>query len=208
MNASAEIRTAVASIDRQAPTDRPMSNGLHMGPLVLISLVTLAASLVLTAAVRSIARRWGIVDRPDGRRKLHGQPIPLWGGVAVYGATVLGLLAVRFGPGGASTEFAELSTVLDDRRRLRLLRRRHRRPLRPALAREAGPANRRRAADRPVRLLRRSRGGLRLSHRIGLAGHSADGPVAGRLHQRLESDRRHGRAGLDRGPFDRGHDRA
>ena len=68
-----------------------------MDSLVLTSVAAFAASLFLTAAVRAVARRWGIVDRPDGQRKLHGRPVPLWGGVAVYGATVLGLLAVRFG---------------------------------------------------------------------------------------------------------------
>ena len=73
--------------------------------------VTFVASLLLTAAVRAWARRHGIVDRPDGRRKLHGRPVPLWGGVAVYGAAVLGLLAVRLVPGGASLEFTELSTA-------------------------------------------------------------------------------------------------
>ena len=82
-----------------------------MSSLVLTSLVTLVASLSLTALVRMLARQWGIVDQPDGGRKLHGRPTPLWGGVAVYGATVLGLLAIRFSPGGASTQFIELSTA-------------------------------------------------------------------------------------------------
>jgi UDP-GlcNAc:undecaprenyl-phosphate GlcNAc-1-phosphate transferase len=80
-----------------------------MRSLVLISLVTMAASLMLTLAVRAIARKLGVVDRPDGRRKLHDRPIPLWGGLAVYSAAVLGLLAVRFS--GASAELADLSTV-------------------------------------------------------------------------------------------------
>ena len=82
-----------------------------MSPLALASLVALVAALVLTAAVRTVARRWGVVDRPDGRRKLHGRPVPLWGGAAVYGAAVLGLLAVHFSPGGVTAEFFELSTV-------------------------------------------------------------------------------------------------
>ena len=73
-----------------------------MSSLVWTSTVAFAASLLLTAAVRALARRCGIVDRPDGKRKLHGRPVPLWGGVAVYAATVLGLLAVRFGTGGAA----------------------------------------------------------------------------------------------------------
>ncbi len=81
-----------------------------MNSLVWTSTVAFVASLLLTAAVRAIARRYNIVDRPDGKRKLHGRPVPLWGGVAVYAATVLGLLAVRLGAGG-TTEFIELSNA-------------------------------------------------------------------------------------------------
>jgi UDP-GlcNAc:undecaprenyl-phosphate/decaprenyl-phosphate GlcNAc-1-phosphate transferase len=79
--------------------------------LALACSIALAAALGLTALVRKLALQWSIVDRPDGRRKLHGRPIPLCGGVAVYGATVLGLLAARFLPGGASNDFIELSNV-------------------------------------------------------------------------------------------------
>ena len=82
-----------------------------MGPLVLISLVTWASALALTAVVRAVAERWGIVDQPDGRRKLHRRPTPLWGGVAVYGAAVVGLLAIQFGMGDASPQFVALSST-------------------------------------------------------------------------------------------------
>jgi UDP-GlcNAc:undecaprenyl-phosphate/decaprenyl-phosphate GlcNAc-1-phosphate transferase len=41
-------------------------------------------SFVLTAAVRRIALRYGIVDRPGAERKVHKQPIPLLGGAAIY----------------------------------------------------------------------------------------------------------------------------
>ncbi|MBU4399523.1 MAG: undecaprenyl/decaprenyl-phosphate alpha-N-acetylglucosaminyl 1-phosphate transferase [Planctomycetes bacterium] len=81
-----------------------------MDSLALTSAVAFTASLALTAAVRAAARRWGIVDKPDGRRKLHGRPVPLWGGVAVYGATVLGLLATGFGA-GATEKYTELCTA-------------------------------------------------------------------------------------------------
>ena len=74
-------------------------NGLLMDSLVLTSAAAFVASLFLTAVVRAVARRRGIVDRPDGKRKLHGRPVPLLGGVAVYGATALGLLAVHFTAG-------------------------------------------------------------------------------------------------------------
>ncbi len=81
-----------------------------MNSLVWTSTAAFTASLLLTAAVRALARRYDIVDRPDGKRKLHGRPVPLWGGVAVYAATVIGLLAVRLGAGG-TTEFTELSNA-------------------------------------------------------------------------------------------------
>ncbi len=81
-----------------------------MDSLTLTTAVAFAASLALTAVVRTAARRWGIVDLPDGRRKLHKRPVPLWGGVAVYAATVLGLLATRLG-NGATPEFIELCTA-------------------------------------------------------------------------------------------------
>jgi UDP-N-acetylmuramyl pentapeptide phosphotransferase/UDP-N-acetylglucosamine-1-phosphate transferase len=63
-------------------------------------------------AVRAIARRCGIVVRPDGKRKLHKAPVALWGGVAVYLTLVLGLLAARWGSFGVGAEFNELSAVL------------------------------------------------------------------------------------------------
>jgi UDP-GlcNAc:undecaprenyl-phosphate/decaprenyl-phosphate GlcNAc-1-phosphate transferase len=81
-----------------------------MNSLVCTSTVAFVASLILTATVRAGAQRYGIVDRPDGKRKLHGRPVPLWGGVAVYAATVLGLLAVRLSNVG-SASFAELSNA-------------------------------------------------------------------------------------------------
>ncbi|HEY4311177.1 MAG TPA: MraY family glycosyltransferase [Pirellulales bacterium] len=69
------------------------------------------ASLVLSPAARALARRWGVLDNPDGARKHHGRPVPLWGGVAVYLALVVGLLVVRFA-GTGSSEFDQLSTTV------------------------------------------------------------------------------------------------
>lgn len=81
-----------------------------MNSLMWISTTAFVASLLLTAAVRTMARRLNIIDRPDGKRKLHKRPVPLWGGVAVYAATVLGLFAVRLGQVG-TTSFIELSNA-------------------------------------------------------------------------------------------------
>lgn len=80
--------------------------------MLITFLVTCVASLLLTAVVRGVARRWEIVDRPDGKRKLHKEPVPLWGGVAVYLAVVLGLVLAAYGNPGAGPRQANLATVV------------------------------------------------------------------------------------------------
>jgi UDP-GlcNAc:undecaprenyl-phosphate GlcNAc-1-phosphate transferase len=72
----------------------------------------MVAALILTPLARRLALRLGVVDSPDGRRKLQKVPMPLLGGVAVFGALTLGLLAASacaptFGPA-----LRELSTAL------------------------------------------------------------------------------------------------
>lgn len=47
------------------------------------------ACTVITPIVRAAALRYGLVDVPDGRRKMHIRPIPVAGGVAVLAASVL-----------------------------------------------------------------------------------------------------------------------
>ncbi|MFV2065570.1 MAG: glycosyltransferase family 4 protein [Pirellulales bacterium] len=59
-------------------------------------LVALVAGLVLTPVARRAARHCGVVDHPDGHRKLHGKPVPLWGGVAVTMAMLAGMAATTF----------------------------------------------------------------------------------------------------------------
>lgn len=49
--------------------------------VVVIAFLLAAA---LTPSVRRLALRLGVVDKPDGHRKLHGRTVPLGGGVAVF----------------------------------------------------------------------------------------------------------------------------
>jgi UDP-GlcNAc:undecaprenyl-phosphate/decaprenyl-phosphate GlcNAc-1-phosphate transferase len=56
---------------------------------LFLFLGTFAVSCVLTLGVRELARKLRLTDKPDGRRKLHRDPTPLGGGVAVYLATLL-----------------------------------------------------------------------------------------------------------------------
>jgi UDP-GlcNAc:undecaprenyl-phosphate GlcNAc-1-phosphate transferase len=62
----------------------------YTAPLVL--LVSTLASIVITPLVIRIAVAWRLYDTPDTRR-LHTRPIPRLGGVVVFIATLLGLLA-------------------------------------------------------------------------------------------------------------------
>ena len=57
----------------------------------LAFLIALVASLMLTAPVRALALRVGMVDLP-GPRKVHLSPIPLLGGLAMYAAVMLAVL--------------------------------------------------------------------------------------------------------------------
>jgi UDP-GlcNAc:undecaprenyl-phosphate GlcNAc-1-phosphate transferase len=83
--------------------------------------VALLAALLLTIPVRRLALRIGMVDRP-GPRKVHTEPIPLLGGLAIYAGVVLGLLTA-LGGGERSQLIAILAGatlvvvvgILDDR---------------------------------------------------------------------------------------------
>ncbi len=66
--------------------------------------IALFASLGIAVPVRQFAVRVGMVDRP-GPRKIHLEPVPLLGGIAIYAAVILALLVSY--PGHA------LSQILD-----------------------------------------------------------------------------------------------
>src|SRR5260370_18538149 len=84
-------------------------------------LIALLSSLTLTAPVRALALRVGMVDLP-GPRKVHLQPIPLLGGLAMYAGVVLGVLFLFNAPARAQiTGILTCATliaavgILDDR---------------------------------------------------------------------------------------------
>src|SRR5258706_659123 len=60
---------------------------------LLAFLIASSASLLLTVPVRALAIRVGMVDLP-GPRKVHLIPIPLLGGLAIYGGVMLAILIV------------------------------------------------------------------------------------------------------------------
>src|SRR6201987_1013006 len=74
---------------------------------LLAFLIASSASLLLTVPVRALAIRVGMVDLP-GPRKVHLHPIPLLGGLAIYGGVMLAILFVL--PGGAREQSAAIVT--------------------------------------------------------------------------------------------------
>ncbi len=83
--------------------------------------IALLASLFLAVPVRELALRVGMVDLP-GPRKVHLEPIPLLGGLAIYGGVLLGVFSLFQGEAraqiGAILAGATLIAavgILDDR---------------------------------------------------------------------------------------------
>jgi UDP-GlcNAc:undecaprenyl-phosphate GlcNAc-1-phosphate transferase len=64
---------------------------LATGNLVLIFALALVLAVTATPVARRVALRTGFVDQPSAR-KLHGTPIPLLGGLAIYAAVAGALL--------------------------------------------------------------------------------------------------------------------
>lgn len=78
----------------------------------MLTLLVFAAAVVLglaaTAAFRTVAGRLGLVDRPDGRRKIHARPVAVSGGLGVLAAAVATLaLATALSPDVAEGLFAD-----------------------------------------------------------------------------------------------------
>ena len=83
--------------------------------------VGLIASMGLTVPVRQLALRVGMVDRP-GPRKVHVQPMPLLGGLAIYLGVLIALLVSLDGPAltqvigiYAGATLVAVVGILDDR---------------------------------------------------------------------------------------------
>src|SRR6202158_601202 len=70
---------------------------------LLAFFIALLASLMLVVPVRALALRVGMVDLP-GPRKVHLSPMPLLGGLAIYGAVMIAVLLAFDGSARAQIE--------------------------------------------------------------------------------------------------------
>src|SRR5579875_3758623 len=67
---------------------------------------------LLTPPARIWAVRFGLMDRPDGRRKLHGRSIPVIGGPVLLLSISAALLAVSLSQGALQSQAASAATRL------------------------------------------------------------------------------------------------
>lgn len=80
----------------------------------IVFAAAVAMGLLATLAVRRAALGLGLVDRPDGHRKLHGRDTPLGGGAAVFLATTA-VLAPLFLLPNPCTPFLQRTADHSDR---------------------------------------------------------------------------------------------
>src|SRR5262245_24544097 len=83
-SARRSLPTSLTRHHAPAPSRRPAAGacgprrGLReMLPLLCTFAASLSLALTLTPLARSLALRWGLVDCPDGRRKVQSRPIPV-----------------------------------------------------------------------------------------------------------------------------------
>lgn len=63
--------------------------GLQLWPVLLVSV---PASLGATVLCRSLAMRWGVIDRPDDLVKTHKKPVAYLGGIGILCGFLVGIL--------------------------------------------------------------------------------------------------------------------
>lgn len=83
-----------------------------MASLFLIPLLSLVACLGLVPVARWFALKVGLVDRPDGRRKIHNVAVPVTGGLAVFASLWLAIGAALIFPHSYRDALVEQSSLL------------------------------------------------------------------------------------------------
>jgi len=77
-------------------------------PYMPVFYVSFLVTLLLTPLMRFLAHRHGIVDDPDGKRKVHTQPIAYLGGVATFLGWLAGVsVSVMLRPHNADATFMQ-----------------------------------------------------------------------------------------------------
>lgn len=80
---------AAASTTQQATTNFTFDDVL--APYIYVFMAAFLVSFLFTPLMRRVASHYGIVDKPDGNRKIHREPVAYLGGVAVFLGWLVGL---------------------------------------------------------------------------------------------------------------------
>src|SRR5439155_18845620 len=83
-----------------------------MSPLAVLFAASFAVSLCANRLAGWLGPRIGLVDRPDGRRKMHRQPVPVVGGIAIFVSLCLTILLAMFFVEPVALRFEEDSSSL------------------------------------------------------------------------------------------------
>ena len=86
-DAAAHVPPAIA---RKFSADEVMS------PYIYVFYVAFLVSFFFTPIMRAVAVYYGIIDQPDGQRKIHTRPVAYLGGVAVFLGWIAGLAFSQF----------------------------------------------------------------------------------------------------------------
>lgn len=78
---------------------------------IILSLLSLMVTAVFYPYVLRYARHFNVVDNPDAR-KLHRQPVPVMGGVAVYAGILAGCLVMSLLVSGASVRWSIMAFTI------------------------------------------------------------------------------------------------
>jgi UDP-GlcNAc:undecaprenyl-phosphate GlcNAc-1-phosphate transferase len=62
---------------------------------LFVAAIAMLSALLITPAVRRLALRFDVVDMPDDPRRVHTEPTPRWGGIAIFVSSVIAV-AVGF----------------------------------------------------------------------------------------------------------------
>lgn len=76
---------------------------IEASSILWISAVSFLVSLILTPLARNAFLRQGLLDRPDGVRKLHARPVPRVGGIPIVTSYVAAYIALLAAQGPAAT---------------------------------------------------------------------------------------------------------
>ncbi len=88
--------------------DNVYSFSAVLKPYMPVFYVSFLVTLILTPLMRFLAHRHGIVDDPDGKRKVHTQPIAYLGGVATFLGWLAGVcVSVTLRPHNADATFLQ-----------------------------------------------------------------------------------------------------